>query len=160
MIDAVCHAQGKAALVCASHAPGITWLVKLAFKWLNTLLSSTWMSCSCCSQGKAVGGNTGYDPDQVLCCTRLDGLITLVDAKNVERHLDDEKQDPNAVNEAVAQIAYADRILLNKTDLVSLLLWCTAPHCGVAWLAKNEGLMPNAPWQATCVDPACTGLLS
>ena len=59
---------------------------------------------------------------------RLDGLITMVDAKNVERHLDDEKQDPEAVNEAVAQIAYADRILLNKTDLVSSP-WPSAVRC-------------------------------
>ena len=57
--------------------------------------------------------------DQMIDHIRLDGLITLVDAKNVERHLDDKKQDPDAVNEAVAQIAYADRILLNKIDLVS-----------------------------------------
>ena len=47
---------------------------------------------------------------------RLPG--SLVDDKNVERHLDAEKQDP----EAVAQIAYADQILLNKTDLVSSVL--------------------------------------
>ena len=49
---------------------------------------------------------------------RLDGVVTLVDARHVEQHLDDKLQDPEAVNEAVEQIAYADRILLNKVDLV------------------------------------------
>lgn len=52
---------------------------------------------------------------------RLDGVVTLVDAKHVEQHLDDEDKSEEAVNEAVEQIAYADRILLNKVDLVSLL---------------------------------------
>jgi G3E family GTPase len=48
---------------------------------------------------------------------RLDGVVTLVDAKHVQRHLDEEKPG-DAVNEALQQIAYADRIVLNKTDLV------------------------------------------
>ena len=52
---------------------------------------------------------------------RLDGVVTLVDAKHVEQHLDDEEKAEEAVNEAVEQIAYADRILLNKVDLVSLI---------------------------------------
>ena len=50
---------------------------------------------------------------------RLDGVVTLVDAKHVEQHLDDKAKNEEAVNEAVEQIAYADRILLNKVDLVS-----------------------------------------
>ena len=50
---------------------------------------------------------------------RLDGVVTLVDAKHVERRLDAEVGE-EFVNEAVQQIAYADRIILNKTDLVGL----------------------------------------
>ena len=68
--------------------------------------------------------------DQMVHDIRLDGLITLVDAKNVERHLDDKKQAVNAVNEAVAQIAYADRILLNKVDLVSDTVLLFHAECG------------------------------
>lgn len=49
---------------------------------------------------------------------RLDGIITLVDAKHIEMHLDEEKPE-GAENEAVEQVAFADRILLNKTDLVT-----------------------------------------
>jgi len=52
-------------------------------------------------------------PDRV----RLDGVVTVVDAKHVTQHLDEDKGE-GVVNEAVEQIAYADRILLNKTDLV------------------------------------------
>mmetsp|Transcript_29161 Transcript_29161/g.75470 ORF Transcript_29161/g.75470 Transcript_29161/m.75470 type:complete len:401 (+) Transcript_29161:265-1467(+) len=51
-------------------------------------------------------------PDKV----RLDGVVTVVDSKHVTRHLDNRKE--GTVSEAVEQIAYADRILLNKTDLV------------------------------------------
>ena len=49
-------------------------------------------------------------------CT-LDGIITLVDAKHVVQHLDDEKPE-GAENEAVEQVAFADRLILNKCDLV------------------------------------------
>jgi len=48
---------------------------------------------------------------------RLDGILTVVDAKHVIQHLDEEKPD-GVVNESVQQIAFADRVLLNKVDLV------------------------------------------
>ena len=41
-----------------------------------------------------------------------DAVITVVDSKHIEQHLDDGQ-------EAVEQIAFADLVLLNKTDLVS-----------------------------------------
>merc|ERR1712048_1008502 len=47
----------------------------------------------------------------------LDGILTLVDAKHIEQHLDEEKPE-GVENEAVEQIAFADRIMLNKCDLV------------------------------------------
>jgi G3E family GTPase len=49
---------------------------------------------------------------------RLDGVVTVVDAKHVSRHLD-EGDRSDAPNEALEQLAYADRIILNKTDLVA-----------------------------------------
>jgi len=51
---------------------------------------------------------------QNLC---LDGILTLVDAKHITQHLEEEKPE-GVENEAVEQIAFADRILLNKCDLV------------------------------------------
>ena len=41
-----------------------------------------------------------------------------IDAKHIEQHLDEEKPE-GAENEAVEQVAFADRMLLNKTDLVT-----------------------------------------
>jgi len=49
---------------------------------------------------------------------RLDGIVTLVDAKHAKAHLDEEKPE-GVENEAVEQVAFADRLLLNKTDLAS-----------------------------------------
>ena len=49
---------------------------------------------------------------------KIDSILTLVDCKHVKEHLDEVKAD-DAVNEAVSQIAFADRVLLNKTDLVT-----------------------------------------
>ncbi|KAL4199424.1 hypothetical protein AMTRI_Chr03g144910 [Amborella trichopoda] len=49
---------------------------------------------------------------------KLDGVVTLVDCKHATKHLDEVK--PRfVVNEAVEQVAYADRLILNKIDLVS-----------------------------------------
>lgn len=48
----------------------------------------------------------------------LDGVVTLVDALHVVPHLDDPALAEHD-NQAVSQIVVADRILLNKTDLVS-----------------------------------------
>ncbi len=44
---------------------------------------------------------------------QLDGIVTLVDGKHVGQHLDDE------TDEVLAQIAFADRIIINKIDLIS-----------------------------------------
>merc|ERR1719353_2303816 len=60
---------------------------------------------------------TFFADDFVQQHMRLDGIITLVDAKHIIQHLDDEKPE-GVENEAVEQIAFADRIMLNKCDLV------------------------------------------
>ncbi|EXB67238.1 hypothetical protein L484_025717 [Morus notabilis] len=60
---------------------------------------------------------TFYAEDKVFNDVKLDGVVTLVDAKHAGFHLDEVKPK-GVVNEAVEQIAYADRIIVNKTDLV------------------------------------------
>merc|ERR1712039_406034 len=60
---------------------------------------------------------TFFADDFVQQNLRLDGILTVVDAKHIIQHLDEEKPD-GVENEAVEQIAFADRILLNKCDLV------------------------------------------
>ncbi|KAL1565018.1 P-loop guanosine triphosphatase YjiA-like [Salvia divinorum] len=60
---------------------------------------------------------TFYAEDQLFNDVKLDGVVTLVDAKHAGIHLDEVKPE-GVVNEAIEQIAYADRIIVNKTDLV------------------------------------------
>jgi len=50
---------------------------------------------------------------------RIDSIICLADCKHLNQHLDEKKPD-DSVNEALQQVAFADKILLNKTDLVTL----------------------------------------
>ncbi|XP_055962865.1 zinc-regulated GTPase metalloprotein activator 1A [Sorex fumeus] len=47
----------------------------------------------------------------------LDGIITVVDSKYGLKHLEEEKPD-GLINEATRQVALADIIIINKTDLV------------------------------------------
>jgi G3E family GTPase len=61
---------------------------------------------------------TFFVDDNVKACFRLDGIVTLIDAKHIEQHLDEVKPE-GAETEAVEQVAFADRMLLNKTDLVT-----------------------------------------
>jgi G3E family GTPase len=61
---------------------------------------------------------TFFVDDRVVERYKLDGIVTVVDAKHIIQHLDEEKPD-EVENEAVEQIAFADRILLNKIDLAS-----------------------------------------
>mmetsp|Transcript_3137 Transcript_3137/g.4894 ORF Transcript_3137/g.4894 Transcript_3137/m.4894 type:complete len:463 (-) Transcript_3137:161-1549(-) len=49
---------------------------------------------------------------------RIDSVVCIVDTKHVNIHLDEVKPDGN-INEAEHQIAFADRILMNKIDLVT-----------------------------------------
>ncbi len=54
---------------------------------------------------------TFFVDDEVQAQTRLDAVVTVVDAKHIWQHWEAE--------EAAEQIAFADVILLNKTDLVT-----------------------------------------
>ena len=61
---------------------------------------------------------TFFVDDDIEKLYRLDGICTLVDAKHIIQHLDEEKPE-GVENEAVEQVAFADRILLNKIDLIT-----------------------------------------
>jgi G3E family GTPase len=55
---------------------------------------------------------TFFMDDEMQRKLRLDGIVTLVDARHIVEHIDDSE-------EAQEQIAFADVILLNKIDLVT-----------------------------------------
>lgn len=63
---------------------------------------------------------TFYAEDVIYNDVKLDGVVTLVDAKHVGLHIDEVKPD-GVVNEAVEQIAYADRIIVNKVYFLNFL---------------------------------------
>ncbi|HEU5078140.1 MAG TPA: GTP-binding protein [Opitutaceae bacterium] len=54
---------------------------------------------------------TFFTDDEMRSRFRLDGIVTVVDTKHIWQHLDDSP-------EAQKQIAFADVLILNKTDLV------------------------------------------
>ncbi|MGW2373483.1 CobW family GTP-binding protein [Kitasatospora sp. NPDC001683] len=61
---------------------------------------------------------TFFMDDEISSQLRLDAIVTLVDAAHVLEHLTEVKPE-GVENEAVEQIAFADRIVLNKTDLAT-----------------------------------------
>jgi G3E family GTPase len=61
---------------------------------------------------------TFFMDDELKEACRLDAIITMVDAKHALQHLTEVKQE-GFENEAVEQIAFADRIILNKLDIAS-----------------------------------------
>jgi G3E family GTPase len=78
---------------------------------------------------------TFFMDEDVAARTRLDSVTALVDAKHVMQRLDDS-------HEAREQVAFADQILLNKTDLVD-----EADLAAVE--ARLRGLNPLAPIRRT-----------
>jgi G3E family GTPase len=60
---------------------------------------------------------TFFVDDEMASQLRLDAIVTVVDAKHLVAHLDDDKPE-GVENEAVEQLAFADRVVLNKVDLV------------------------------------------
>lgn len=60
---------------------------------------------------------TFFVQEDVQAKYNLDGIITVVDAKHIEQHMDEKKKE-GVENEAVEQLAFADRIIMNKCDLI------------------------------------------
>lgn len=83
------------------------------------------IECPTSFQGKSTSGLA--DPAPVAQCFfvdeliqrnfLLDGILTVIDAKHVMQHLEEEKPE-GVENECYEQVAFADKMLLNKCDLV------------------------------------------
>ena len=56
---------------------------------------------------------TFFMDEKIKALARIDGILTVVDAKHIIQHLDEEKPE-GVENEAVEQVAFADRLLINK----------------------------------------------
>jgi G3E family GTPase len=76
---------------------------------------------------------TFFVDDELRAQVRLDGIVTLVDARHVEMHLDDSDQ-------CKQQLAFADVVVLNKIDLVepAALERLTARIRGMNAMARIE----------------------
>ena len=93
---------------------------------------------------------TFFVDERVTDRYKLDGIITVVDAKHIIPRIEEEKPE-GVENEAVEQLAFADRILLNKIDLVSeeeikevetkICLLYTSP-------SQRDGLLSRMPSSA------------
>lgn len=56
-----------------------------------------------------------WTDDDLGSSLRLDGVVATIDSLNLESYLN----SPDISNDVKLQIAYADRILLNKMDLIT-----------------------------------------
>merc|ERR1712107_42160 len=97
---------------------------------------------------------TFFVDDDVQRMYKLDGIITVCDALHLERHLDKEVAE-GAENESVEQLAFADKVLLNKCDLVMAAAsggagvvegaedCVMAGEAGAGWQAKPDAEIKN-----------------
>lgn len=60
---------------------------------------------------------TFFVDENISKLTTLDAIITVIDAKHIIQHLDQVKPE-GVENESVEQVAFADKLLVNKIDLV------------------------------------------
>lgn len=81
---------------------------------------------------------TFFVDDDIKSKYRIDAVITVADAKHIMQRLKEEKPE-GVENESVEQIAFADRILLNKIDLV-----------------KDEKELENIEAEIKKINPAAT----
>lgn len=61
---------------------------------------------------------TFFVDETMIAKFRLDAIVTFIDAKHTSEHLDEVKPE-GVENEAVEQVAFADVLVINKTDLVT-----------------------------------------
>ena len=96
---------------CAAACARSTLAAQLAFtkrgKFDHVLIETTGLA-----DPRPIVATFFQEPD-IQDQMRLDGVVTLVDAKFAMRHLDEVKP-AGVVNEALEQVAFADRLLLSK----------------------------------------------
>eukprot|EP00043_Microstomoeca_roanoka_P010362 m.98429 g.98429 ORF g.98429 m.98429 type:complete len:459 (-) comp14871_c0_seq1:109-1485(-) len=61
---------------------------------------------------------TFFVDEEIASLFRLDAIVTFIDCKHANQHLDEVKPE-GVENEAVEQVAFADVLVLNKSDLVT-----------------------------------------
>lgn len=71
-----------------------------------------------------------WTDDELEAAVHLDAVVTVVDAKNIQRQLE-QQGSHDAANEAQKQIAYADTVLLNK--VIALLQVCIFTNLQLAF---------------------------
>lgn len=86
-------------------------IIKMSRKFDGILIETTGLA------DPAPVAQTFFVDEYVSEKLRLDGIITVVDAKHIIQHLDAVKAE-GVENESVEQLAFADKILFNKLDLV------------------------------------------
>lgn len=85
---------------------------------------------------------TFYAEDSVFNDVKLDGVVTLVDAKHAAFHLDEVKPE-GIVNEAIEQIAYADRIIVNKVFMIDDCFSPSRYNVQTSQIKLRLGFSPN-----------------
>lgn len=99
-------------ICCTVRGDLINMLNKLKARQLDLVLIETTGLAD-----PAPVAQTFFVDDSISAHYSLDAIVTVIDAKHIVQHLDEEKAE-GVENESVEQIAFADIILLNKCDLV------------------------------------------
>ena len=80
-----------------------------------------------------------WTDDELEAAVHLDAIVTVVDAKNIQRQLE-QQGSHDAANEAQKQIAYADTVLLNKVIALPQVCMFTKLAASVLLTHASVGL--------------------
>ncbi|KAF5827062.1 CobW/HypB/UreG, nucleotide-binding domain-containing protein [Dunaliella salina] len=101
--------------VCCTVRGDLIRIMKKLLKRKNSLDGIIVETTGLANPGPVI--QTFFVDEEIKEACALDAVLTVVDARHVMQHLDEVKP-AGVVNEAVQQIAFADKVLLNKTDLI------------------------------------------
>lgn len=87
-------------------------LVKRRDKFDRILIETTGLA------DPAPVAQTFFVDDEIAESCRLDAIITMIDAKHSRQHIEEVKPE-GVENESIEQVAFADKIIINKIDLAS-----------------------------------------
>ena len=113
MMDGVIDRRPRFIINCWIYTPHLRqWKYNIIYGIAGIIIETTGLA------DPAPVAQTFFVDEEISKLVRLDAIITVVDSKHIGSKLNEVKPE-GVENESVEQVAFADKIILNKMDLVT-----------------------------------------